>query len=407
MTENTALAVSERFLDIFYRNPGRRISLHQIPQIVVPEEDGFRVFDLETLSDAVVLLEKAFLEGLKKGALTEDHARAIQDSGKTVKERVALLRSELARRNPYLLNEVRIAKAMPPLDAPIFWDHEEGQPAVEAQYRAVLGLKLDLERQARFVGLWNRTIRQEEEVRTYGDRLVWSNVWYPNFETINRMSGWSILFMGLPGSGKSVLAASLFLLMSGRESHLAFIDGDMRRSREVILAPSRGRFLFELGGDKEGRDFSSEKRHREAEEFAHWVAHIANMKTQKNAVTIASCFPLNSQRKALYDALHDRLFVVWVKTPQSVCEERRADRILGPYSMDRRIRDGGIDAFEQPDQSSALPADLEIDTSTEPLYRSLERIVLGLQERGLVEPELLNDIIPSYPYYFDDSYFSE
>jgi sulfate adenylyltransferase len=173
--------------------------------------------------------------------------------------------------------------------------------------------------------------------------------------------GLVVFFTGLSGSGKSTLARALVdaLLEDGRRT-LTVLDGDVVR-REL----SRG-----LGFSRADRDLNVLR--------IGWVA--AEVARHGGLAVCAPIAPYAATRAAVRaeaEAVGD-FFLVHVATPLAVCEQR--DR-KGLYA---RARAGLIpqftgisDPYEEPDD-----AELTLDTSTEPLSESLDRLLAALRAGG-------------------------
>lgn len=268
---------------------------------------------------------------------------------------------------------------------PFLWATKYGPPT-EEQLRTAIAIFERFNREDDFAMRWREQISSELSTNAQSDLGVWETPWIPHFANpseffIRNSESWAVWFIGLPGSGKSTLASSLYLFFVGLVSSplVVMIDGDMTRSPKKILIPSNG-LMCTIGGDgNKGRDFTRETRLQNAEGFARWfVAQLARTPDYPGTVLVGSTFcPFVEQRQALDEAFCGRVMFVYVNTPREVCEKRRVD--VGCYTDPEK--DPGISTFEVPDADSAIPAALTIDTSVEPLHRSIERIVGALEER--------------------------
>jgi sulfate adenylyltransferase len=175
--------------------------------------------------------------------------------------------------------------------------------------------------------------------------------------------GFTVLFTGLSGSGKSTIANVLmvkFLEMGGRP--VTLLDGDLVRKN----------LSSELGFSKEHRDLN-----------IHRIGYVASEITKNGGIAI--CAPI-----APYDAVRREVrhmveagggfILVHVTTPIEVCEER--DR-KGLYAKARAgiIPEftGVSDPYEPPDD-----ADVSIDTTTTTPEEAAQEIILHLEREGYI-----------------------
>jgi len=164
---------------------------------------------------------------------------------------------------------------------------------------------------------------------------------------------------GLSGSGKSTVGFALEqrLIASG---HLAFaLDGDNVRHG--------------LCGDL---GFSDADR----SENIRRVGEVASLLADAGAIVIA-CFisPFASDRlKARSATGSDRFFEVHLDTPLDVCESR------DPKGLYRKARAGVIKEFTGVSSPYEIPEapDLRLQTATEALHASVERVMDLLGQRG-------------------------
>lgn len=224
-----------------------------------------------------------------------------------------------------------------------------------------------MRRATEFLGAMEFDCRQDT-----GDRRV--RIW-PDWQiTPEGERGFTVWFIGYPGSGKTTLAAGLYLFLSCvSNSPAVMIDSDLRRNREVIWAPS-AMHMFSIGGAKSGKvDFSEKARMGRTSKIAREVGRFS-----QGGIVIGSQFcPLSAQRTLLAGACQGRFMLVHVNTPLQVCMERR---VREQCYTDRK-KDPGIDKFEPPRATDAVPPELAIDTSQEPLWKSMLRVMRVLQER--------------------------
>ena len=178
--------------------------------------------------------------------------------------------------------------------------------------------------------------------------------------------GFTVLFTGLSGSGKSTIANVLlvkFLEMGGRP--VTLLDGDLVRKH----------LSSELGFSKEHRDVNIKR-----------IGFVASEITKNGG--IALCAPI-----APYDAVRKEVramieplggfFLVHVAAPLEVCEQR--DR-KGLYAKARAgiIKEftGVSDPYEEP-----ADADLVIDTTDLTPEEAAQQIILHLEREGYVGAE--------------------
>jgi sulfate adenylyltransferase len=175
--------------------------------------------------------------------------------------------------------------------------------------------------------------------------------------------GFTVLFTGLSGSGKSTIANVLmvkFLEMGGRP--VTLLDGDLVRKH----------LSSELGFSKEHRDLN-----------IHRIGYVASEITKNGGIAI--CAPI-----APYDAVRREVrrmvetgggfILVHVTTPIEVCEAR--DR-KGLYAKARAgiIAEftGVSDPYEPPGD-----ADVSIDTTTTTPEEAAQEIILHLEREGYI-----------------------
>jgi sulfate adenylyltransferase len=173
--------------------------------------------------------------------------------------------------------------------------------------------------------------------------------------------GLVVFFTGLSGSGKSTLARGLVdaLLEDGRRT-LTVLDGDVVR-REL----SRG-----LGFSQADRDLNVRR--------IGWVA--AEVARHGGLAVCAPIAPYAATRAAVRaetEAVGD-FFLVHVATPLEVCEQRDRKGLYAKARAGLIPQFTGIsDPYEQP-----TDAQLVLDTSTEPLAASLDRLLAALRDGG-------------------------
>jgi sulfate adenylyltransferase len=175
--------------------------------------------------------------------------------------------------------------------------------------------------------------------------------------------GFTLLFTGLSGSGKSTIANVLLvklLEMGGRA--VTLLDGDLVRKN----------LSSELGFSREHRDINIRR-----------IGYVASEITKNGGIAVcAPIAPFDSVRKqvrAMIEPLGG-FMVVHVATPLEVCEQR--DR-KGLYAKARAgiIKEftGISDPYEAPDD-----AEIVIDTTTLTAEEAAQQIILHLEKEGYV-----------------------
>ena len=175
--------------------------------------------------------------------------------------------------------------------------------------------------------------------------------------------GFTLLFTGLSGSGKSTIANVLLvklLEMGGRQ--VTLLDGDLVRKN----------LSSELGFSREHRDINIRR-----------IGYVASEITKNGGVAV--CAPIapfdivRKQVRAMVSPLGG-FMVVHVATPLEVCEQR--DR-KGLYAKARAgiIKEftGISDPYEAPED-----AEIVIDTTTLTAEEAAQQIILHLEKEGYV-----------------------
>jgi sulfate adenylyltransferase len=179
--------------------------------------------------------------------------------------------------------------------------------------------------------------------------------------------GFTVLFTGLSGSGKSTIANVLmvkFLEMGGRP--VTLLDGDLVRKN----------LSSELGFSKEHRDLNIRR-----------IGYVASEITKNGGIAIcAPIAPYDSVRKEVRSMIEPRggFILVHVATPVEVCEAR--DR-KGLYA---KARAGIIPEFTGVSDPYEAPADadVEIDTTTTTPEEAAQSILLHLEHEGFIGAEV-------------------
>ncbi|MCU1448700.1 MAG: sat cysC [Acidimicrobiales bacterium] len=177
--------------------------------------------------------------------------------------------------------------------------------------------------------------------------------------------GFTVLFTGLSGSGKSTIANALmskFLEMGGRP--VTLLDGDHVRKH----------LSSELGFSKEHRDINIRR-----------IGYVASEITKNSGIAIcAPIAPYDSVRKevrSMIDPLGG-FILVHVATSVEVCEQR--DR-KGLYA---KARAGIIPEFTGVSDPYEIPPDAEVTIETESTSpdEAAQQILLHLEHEGYIGP---------------------
>jgi len=178
-----------------------------------------------------------------------------------------------------------------------------------------------------------------------------------------KLQGFTVLFSGLSGSGKSTIANALmskFLEMGGRP--VSLLDGDLVRKH----------LSSELGFSKEHRDINIRR-----------IGYVASEITKNGGIAI--CAPI-----APYDAVRREVrsmiepvggfILVHVATSIEVCEQR--DR-KGLYA---KARAGIIPEFTGVSDPYEVPADADvtIDTESTTPEEAAQQVLLHLEHEGYI-----------------------
>ncbi|MDX1571209.1 MAG: bifunctional sulfate adenylyltransferase/adenylylsulfate kinase [Xanthomonadales bacterium] len=175
--------------------------------------------------------------------------------------------------------------------------------------------------------------------------------------------GFTVFFTGLSGAGKSTIANALMVkLMEIGGRPVTLLDGDIVRKH----------LSSELGFSKEHRNINVLR-----------IGFVASEITKNGGVAIcAPIAPYRSTRREVRDMVSPLggFIEIHVSTPLEVCEER--DR-KGLYAMARagKIKEftGISDPYEEPETP-----ELRIDTSECPPDEAVQRIILKLEQLGLI-----------------------
>ena len=172
--------------------------------------------------------------------------------------------------------------------------------------------------------------------------------------------GFTLWFTGLSGSGKSTLAQYLTPKLKELGKKVEVLDGD-----EVRENLSKG-----LGFSKEDRDTNIRR-----------IGYVANLLARNGAVSItAAISPYREVRAECRNQAQADFVEVYVKCALEVVEERDTK---GLYKKARAgiIKNftGISDPYEEPENP-----EVTVDTGSESIEESAEKILAFLRERGLV-----------------------
>ncbi|MCH8992166.1 MAG: adenylyl-sulfate kinase, partial [Acidobacteria bacterium] len=177
------------------------------------------------------------------------------------------------------------------------------------------------------------------------------------------LQGFTLLFTGLSGSGKSTIANVLLvklLEMGGRP--VTLLDGDLVRKN----------LSSELGFSREHRDINIRR-----------IGYVASEITKNGGIAIcAPIAPYDNIRKENRALISPRggYILVHISTPIEVCEQR--DR-KGLYAKARAgiIKEftGISDPYEEPED-----ADVVIDTTDVTPEEAAHQIILHLEKEGFI-----------------------
>jgi adenylylsulfate kinase len=177
--------------------------------------------------------------------------------------------------------------------------------------------------------------------------------------------GFTLWFTGLSGAGKTTLADLVYDELKNRRGlKVEKLDGDVVRTNL-----SKG-----LGFSKEDRDINIRR-----------IGFVCHLLTRNDVIAIASAIsPYRSVRdenRALIGS--DNFVEVYCEVPLDVAIERD---VKGLYkkALSGEIKNftGVSDPYEAPEHP-----EVAINSGTEPVDVSLERIITYLETRGLIDPQ--------------------
>ena len=175
--------------------------------------------------------------------------------------------------------------------------------------------------------------------------------------------GVTVWFTGLSGSGKTTVARRVHELLRERHILSERLDGDVVRQT----------LCRDLGFTKEDRDKNIER-----------VTFVSQVLT-RNGVVVLSCFisPYKRMRDNARAEIGDFL-EVYVKTPLEVLVERD---VKGMYKKAMAGEIQGFTGVNDPYEEPSAP-ELVLETATETIEESVQRVMRLLEERGYVSVDV-------------------
>lgn len=172
--------------------------------------------------------------------------------------------------------------------------------------------------------------------------------------------GLTLWFTGLSGSGKSTLAQYLTPKLMELGKKVEVLDGD-----EVRENLSKG-----LGFSKEDRDTNIRR-----------IGFVANMLARNGVVAItAAISPYRSVRDEIRSRSTAAFVEVYVECPLDVLEDRDTK---GLYKKARAGIIKNFTGISDPYEAPETP-EVRVDTSTESIEESAEKVLSFLRKQGLV-----------------------
>ena len=175
--------------------------------------------------------------------------------------------------------------------------------------------------------------------------------------------GFTLWLTGLSGAGKTTLAAHLATELRARGLRIEVLDGD-----DVRTNLSKG-----LGFSKEDRDTNIRR-----------IGYVCRLLSRNGVGTVSAAIsPYSAVRDEVRSAVEQdgaEFIEVFVKCPISVLAERD---VKGLYkrALAGELKEftGVSDPYEEP-----LAPDVVVETDRESVEFSLEKILLHLEQRGLI-----------------------
>ncbi len=199
--------------------------------------------------------------------------------------------------------------------------------------------------------------------RQHSENVVWEGeaLEGDRREQLLGQRGATVWFTGLPGSGKSTVAAGLVVALAERGINAYRLDGDNLRHG--------------LNGDL-GFDHASRV------ENVRRTAEVARLMADAGVVAVVSLVSPYREGRELVRALHADaglpFLEVWVSTPLEVCEQRDPKQL---YARARRGEIPHMTGVDDPYEPPESP-ELEVPDGT-PADAAVERLLALLAERGV------------------------
>jgi adenylyl-sulfate kinase len=168
-------------------------------------------------------------------------------------------------------------------------------------------------------------------------------------------------FTGFSGSGKSTIANALEVRLAEMGYHTYLLDGDNVRH-----------------GLNKDLGFSTEDR----TENIRRIGEAAKLFVDAGIIVLTAFIsPFKSDRALVREIVQDDEFLeVFVDTPLDVCEDRDPK---GLYAKARRGEIKDFTGLDSPYEAPDAP-DVHLHPASESVEQSVERIVRGLEERGVL-----------------------
>jgi adenylyl-sulfate kinase len=168
-------------------------------------------------------------------------------------------------------------------------------------------------------------------------------------------------FTGFSGSGKSTIANALEVKLAEMGYHTYILDGDNIRH-----------------GLNKDLGFSAEDR----TENIRRIGEAAKLFVDAGIIVLTAFIsPFKSDRALVRELVQDDEFLeVFVDTPLDVCEDRDPK---GLYAKARRGEIKDFTGLDSPYEAPDAP-DVHLHPANESVEQSVERIVRGLEERGVL-----------------------
>jgi adenylylsulfate kinase len=182
----------------------------------------------------------------------------------------------------------------------------------------------------------------------------------------HRRGGATVWLTGLPGAGKSTIAAGLAerLLAADAGARVEVLDGDQMRA---ALSPTLG--------------YSREDR----EENVRRVGFVAELLASHDVLVLVPVIAPYAASRAAVREHHrrrgTRYLEIHVATPVEICARRD---VKGLYAAQAAGRLRGLTGVDDPYEAPAAP-DLRLDTDGRTVAESVDQAWRSLLDRGLIQ----------------------